>query len=154
MKVAEDFQLLRLDGSHLQALVDLDQICYGGLWGLQGYREELERTHSTVLGCFVKTYLCGFGILWQVMEEAHIISLAVHPQYRRRGIGTKLLCALLDAAVEQGCEWATLEVKASNRAAQHLYEHHGFRLLGRRHHYYADTGEDALIYWKKNLRDR
>ncbi len=151
--MAEDLQLRVLDRSHLQALVELDQICYRGLWGLQGYQEELERSNSTVLGCFVKTRLCGFGILWRVMEEAHIISLAVHPEYRRRGIGTMLLTALLEAAIQQGCEWVTLEVKESNRAAQQLYENLGFQLLGRRHHYYADTGEDALIYWKPFFRD-
>lgn len=136
---------------HLPWLLDLDQICYGGHWGEQGYRSELTRDSSLVLGGFESSNLIGFGILWRVLEEAHIISLAVHPHHRRQGIARSLLQGLLKEADHQGCAWATLEVRESNHPARNLYESAGFQLLGRRQRYYEDTGEDALIYWKKPL---
>ncbi len=136
---------------HLSSLLELDQICYGGYWGEQGYRSELDRDSSLVLGAFESSDLIGFGILWRVLEEAHIISLAVHPDHRRQGIARSLLQALLKEARAQGCAWATLEVRESNQPAQSLYESTGFQLLGCRKRYYEDTGEDARIYWKKPL---
>lgn len=143
------YSIIPLTLDHLSLLLDLDQICYGGHWGEQGYTAELTRDSSLVLGSFHDSDLIGFGILWRVLEEAHIISLAVHPDHRRQGIARSLLGALLQNAHDQGCDWATLEVRESNRPAQSLYESTGFKLLGRRQRYYDDTGEDALIYWKK-----
>lgn len=136
---------------HLPALLELDRICYGGHWGKQGYVAELTRETSLVLGAFRSGDLVGFAILWRVLEEAHIISLAVHPDQRRQGIARALLVDLLQQARDQGCGWATLEVRSGNLPAQRLYESIGFKLLGHRKGYYEDTGEDALIYWRKPL---
>ncbi len=143
------FKHLSLD--HLEALLLLDQRCYGGHWGAQGYRDELERDNSVVLGCFDSgsVTLLGFGILWRVLTEAHIISLAVDPAHQRRGVGMRILQHLLREARQQECEWATLEVREHNQAAIQLYEKAGFQQLGQRKQYYSDTGESALIYWKK-----
>ncbi|MEN9223229.1 MAG: GNAT family N-acetyltransferase [Thermostichus sp. BF3_bins_97] len=152
------YRLEELDISALPRLLELDQRCYGGHWGEQGYRAELERPTSTVLGAFVAPAaeapslpkeLVGFGILWRIEEEAHIISLAVDPAHQRRGVGRKILMALLNQARAAGCQWATLEVNASNQAAIRLYESAGFLPLGRRKGYY--NGEDALVYWKKPI---
>ncbi|MGY2794568.1 [ribosomal protein S18]-alanine N-acetyltransferase [Thermostichus sp. MS-CIW-36] len=172
------YRLQVLDITALPQLLELDRRCYGGYWGEQGYRAELERPTSTVIGVVaepvavgapcgsgraefplpspgptsptqVTKELVGFGILWRIEEEAHIISLAVDPEHRRQGLGRRILEELLNQARAAGCRWATLEVKASNQAAIRLYESAGFQRLGRRKGYY--NGEDALVYWKKPI---
>jgi len=87
----------------------------------------------------------GYLIFWVVLEEMHIINLAVHPDYRRRGIARRLLAQGLAQARILGAELAWLEVRPSNRAARALYKSFGFNEVGRRPHYYDDTNEDGLL---------
>ncbi len=87
----------------------------------------------------------GYGGMWLMVDEAHISTIASHPEWRRRGIGELLLVAMLERAAEIGANVVTLEVRVSNAAAQSLYKKYGFRVAGRRKGYYSDNGEDALI---------
>jgi ribosomal-protein-alanine N-acetyltransferase len=96
--------------------------------------------------------LLGIACLWAILEEAHITILAIHPDYQRQGLGQALLWAMLHSAWRRGLEWATLEVRISNQAAIALYQKFGFSEVGRRRRYYQDTGEDALILWRKDLQ--
>ena len=89
--------------------------------------------------------LVGYGGFWLMVDEAHVSTLAVRRNLRRRGIGELLLVSLMDRAVEFNASVATLEVRVSNLAAQALYEKLGFAKVGRRKGYYSDSGEDALI---------
>jgi ribosomal-protein-alanine N-acetyltransferase len=95
--------------------------------------------------------ILGYGGFWLMAGEAHISTIAVRPEWRRRGIGELLLVAMLDRAVELGGDLATLEVRVSNVAAQSLYQRYGFAKVGLRPHYYSDRGEDALIMTTKHL---
>jgi [ribosomal protein S18]-alanine N-acetyltransferase len=95
--------------------------------------------------------LIGIGCLWAVLEEAHIIMLAIHPQFQGRGFGQALLWALLKSACDRQLERSTLEVGAANLAAVSLYKKFGFKEAGRRKRYYEDTGEDALVMWRSGL---
>lgn len=140
----------------LSAVLELDQLCFGGLWTLEGYQRELDSPNSDLLGlsipCEDRASLLAMGCLWAILEEAHITILAVHPHYQRQGLGQAMLIALLKAAERRGLERATLEVRASNQPALSLYEKFGFKLAGRRRRYYQDTGEDALILWRGDLQ--
>jgi ribosomal-protein-alanine N-acetyltransferase len=80
-----------------------------------------------------------------IVDEAHIGSLAVHPDYRRLGIARALLVRSLAAAAGRGATQATLEVRRSNLAAQALYRRFGFEVVGMRPRYYRDNQEDALL---------
>ena len=93
---------------------------------------------DTLLG-----YLCGSII----EDEFHISNIAVDPRSRRRGVGRKLLLSALGEASQHGAKTASLEVRASNRAAQSLYGTFGFTVLGRRRRYYTEPAEDAIIMW-------
>jgi SSU ribosomal protein S18P alanine acetyltransferase (EC 2.3.1.-) len=97
-----------------------------------------------LLGRGPRRQVVGYGGLWVVADEAHINTLAVHPEWRRRNIGERLLQALLDKASALHASSATLEVRVSNLAAQRLYQKFGFVEVGRRKRYYRD-GEDALL---------
>lgn len=89
--------------------------------------------------------LVGYGGLWLIVDEGHICTLAVHPDWRGRGLGETLLVGLIERATALGAAVATLEVRLSNGVAQSLYDKYGFARVGLRKGYYADTHEDALI---------
>src|SRR5919197_442630 len=87
------------------------------------------------------------------VQEVETLTFAVHPRFRRRRIGHRMLQRLFEISEEVGAEWLTLEVRVSNLGAQKLYEKFGFRRAGIRRHYYSDNNEDALIMWTDRLRD-
>ena len=95
--------------------------------------------------------ILGMLVLWLIVDEAHIATLATHPDFRRQGLGERVLIASLKAARTEGARRAFLEVRAGNLAAQALYRKHGFLITGRRPQYYKDTGEDALLMTLENL---
>lgn len=90
--------------------------------------------------------LVGYAGLQVILDEGHITTIAVHPDYRRRGIGELLLLDLFEQSAQRGVVRLTLEVRVSNLPAQALYQKYGFVTAGRRLRYYAN-GEDALIMW-------
>jgi ribosomal-protein-alanine N-acetyltransferase len=88
-----------------------------------------------------------------ILDEAHIATLAVHPDYRNRGIATRLIESVLLEAEEKGARKAMLEVRTSNQAAQSLYQKFGFQVVHRRRKYYIDNKEDALLMNLDNLSE-
>ena len=153
----------------LSAVLELDDLCFGGLWTLEAYQRELDSPNSVLLGLFAKDKtdkaklgdkqsknneeLLSIGCFWEILDEAHITLLAVHPHYQSRGLGQAMLLALMAQATERGLERATLEVRASNLPALSLYKKFGFKLAGRRRGYYKQTLEDALIFWRGDLQE-
>lgn len=172
-KTVHFIEIKHLTPEHLPSAVELDRHCFGGLWAIEGYRRELDNPNSDLLGLWIwetedcesgqnrsgtgtpplqiSPTLIGIGCLWAILEEAHIIMLAIHPQFQRQGLGQALLWALLKSACDRQLERATLEVRDSNLAAVCLYKKFGFKEAGRRKRYYQDTGEDALVMWHSSL---
>jgi [ribosomal protein S18]-alanine N-acetyltransferase len=167
------FTFESLPESLLNAAVELDQLVLGGFWSLSSYQEEFNRPSSDLLGLWLTPHqaphqtpyqaplqqdppLLAIGCAWTILDEAHIILMAVHPQYRRQGFGAGMLLRLLNTAHHRGMKYATLEVRASNQAAIALYTQLGFTSVGKRPNYYADNGEqkgeDALVLWRSGLQ--
>ncbi len=93
--------------------------------------------------------VAGFCAFWRVAEQIHINNLAIRPELRRRGLGSRLLQVVIAEAGRLGAESATLEVRRSNLAAIRLYEQAGFLPAGVRRNYYSKPVEDALVLvWK------
>ena len=88
----------------------------------------------------------AYAGVWLVIDEGHIVNIAVRSDRRRLGYGEKVVRAMMQLAADTGIVYMTLEVRRSNLVAQHLYRKAGFVELGVRKRYYTDTGEDALIY--------
>jgi len=95
--------------------------------------------------------IAGFLCAWIVSGELHINNIAVDPGYRRRGVASQLLEETLRRAKARGAEAGYLEVRASNDAAQAMYEQYGFKVAGRRRHYYDHPREDAILMRKERL---
>jgi len=145
--------LARID---LPAIVHLDQLCFGGLWSLEGYRRELDSPSSDLMVLSrpdvtgTAEVIIGIGSLWAILDEAHITLLGIAPSHRGLGLGHWLLGQLLWRAHRRQLTRATLEVRPSNQVALSIYTKFGFTEAGRRRQYYAD-GEDALILWRSGL---
>jgi ribosomal-protein-alanine N-acetyltransferase len=84
-------------------------------------------------------------VVWLIVEEAHVATIATHPDFRRKGIAKRLLAHALRKLMEQGARSSFLEVRESNRAAQELYRKFGYEETGRRRRYYKDNDEDAIL---------
>ena len=84
-------------------------------------------------------------VLWMIVDEAHIATLATHPEARRQGVAKQLLVKALETAYAEGARTALLEVRAGNEAAQSMYRKFGFEEVGRRERYYKDNHEDAVL---------
>ncbi len=92
-----------------------------------------------------KQCIVGFAGFWVMADEAHITNIAVQERYRRQGIGELLLISMIDLATGLNARFITLEVRASNTAAQSLYYKYGFTQVGLRPHYYTDNKEDGVL---------
>jgi len=115
-------------------------------WPDDAYRSELTTNKlATYVVAKLEDVVIAFAGIWLMVDEAHVTTFAVDPAWRRRGVGERLLLALLDVSVARQAREATLEVRLSNTAARRLYEKYGFRPVGVRPRYYTDNGEDALI---------
>jgi len=129
----------------LSAVAELDQLSFNHPWPPAAFEVELSNLNARCWVAEEAGSVAGALVIWRVLDEAHIATIAVHPDYRQRGIGKALLRAGMDAAYAEGARIYHLEVRAGNLAAQKLYAHFGYEVVGRRPKYYQDNGEDALL---------
>ncbi|MGG6268154.1 ribosomal protein S18-alanine N-acetyltransferase [Leptolyngbya sp. AN03gr2] len=144
--------LQAIDKTLLPQVLELDLICFDGLWTEEGYQREIDSPNSELIAITIDNHLIGYGCFWAIVDEAHITIIGIHPDYQRQGLGNLILLALLDRACQRQMKHATLEVRISNQSAISLYEKFQFKVAGQRKKYYADTGEDALILWRGELQ--
>ncbi len=138
----------------LDAVHQIELASFSAPWPPNAYRSELETNRlANYLVGRLDGQVIAYGGMWLMADEAHITTFAVHPGWRRRRIGERLLVAFLDLAIGRGAREATLEVRLSNVAARRLYEKYGFRPVGLRPRYYSDDGEDALIMTTEPLSE-
>jgi len=123
-------------------------------WPDYAFRQELQTNklaHYLVVRVLEETV--AYGGLWMMVDEAHVTTFAVLPQWRRHGVGGRLMLEMVRLARELGARVLTLEVRLSNAPARSLYQRFGFRPVGVRPRYYSDNGEDALIMTTEALDD-
>jgi [ribosomal protein S18]-alanine N-acetyltransferase len=140
---------MRLDD--IDQVILIDRLSFSLPWPASAFRHELVNNPSSLLWVTEldlpdgNPCVVGAVVVWMILDEAHIATLAVHPDYRRQGISRQMLVVVLCQAIERGAALATLEVRANNLAAQALYKRFKFEIVGQRPHYYQDNMEDALI---------
>jgi [ribosomal protein S18]-alanine N-acetyltransferase len=142
--------LIRQAGlADVPAIWAIEKASFPTPWSRWSFLAELGHRHSRMLVAGPPSphpwQTWGYLIFWVVLDEMHILNLAVHPEHRRRGIARRLLAEGLAQARTLGAELAWLEVRTSNLAAQALYKSFAFKVVGRRPRYYEDTQEDALL---------
>lgn len=130
----------------IPAVHEIERLSFRTPWPAYAFEQELVGNRlARYLVARDAERVVGFAGIWLMVDEAHITTFGVHPQERRRGVGRRLLLSLLELSHEIGASRMTLEVRASNVAAQGLYRAFGFGVVGRRPRYYTDDGEDALV---------
>lgn len=118
-------------------------------WSKQAfYSELLENDRAYYLVAKAGDQVLGYIGIWLVAEEGHITNVAVHPDYRHKGIGRKLMQFIEELARARNIKRLTLEVRVSNTVAQNLYRQLNYVSAGIRPGYYRDNNEDAVIMWK------
>jgi ribosomal-protein-alanine N-acetyltransferase len=142
--------LIRRAGlADVKAIWDIEKLSFPAPWSRWAILAELSNPVSTMLVAGpappLPWEIWGYIIYWLVVQEMHILNLAVHPRRCRRGIARRLLTQALVNARASGAAEAWLEVRPSNQAALDLYQSFGFAEVGVRPKYYTDTNEDALI---------
>lgn len=138
--------LVPLTVQDLDEVAEIERLSFAAPWPKSAYTTELTTNRlARYVGARIDGTLVGFGGIWLMVDEAHITTMAVLPNYRRTGIATALLLELLQEARRGGARVATLDVRVSNEDAQRLYRSFGFVEVGRRVRYYDDNGEDAHI---------
>jgi len=145
----------RAQEADLDAIYRLECMCFPMPWTRDSFRRELRRRDDVAvyLAARVDDEVVGYAGMWVAGGEAHIATIGVHPQYRGRGIGQRIMLRLFQEAIARGSERAFLEFRPSNTAARNLYAKLGFREVGLRRGYYQDTGEDAIVAELSDLQD-
>ncbi len=141
----KEFIIAPMKEKHLDALVEVDKLCFTRPWTRTGLQAELSsdtacfaaaEQHGTAVGCAGMQCVCG---------ECYIDKVAVHPDCRRQGIAQALVQYLIDYAMSNHAEFITLEVRQSNAPAIALYSKLGFQPVGIRKNFYTDLHEDAIL---------
>ena len=147
-----EMMIRKMAEADLEAVHALETMCFPTPWPLKSFRFELEKNTASRMWVAVlppqngqSERIVGMIVVWLLVDLTHIATIAVHPDFRRQKIANQLICTALSTTMAEGAESATLEVRASNAAAQHLYRKFGFQLVGRRPGYYQDNGEDAIL---------
>jgi ribosomal-protein-alanine N-acetyltransferase len=135
----------------LEAVEFIDRVSFPTPWPKEAFLFELKENRPSV--CWVaelksrdsEPLIVGSVVIWLVVDEAHIGTLAVRPGYRQQGVAQRLLATALVECVRRGATKALLEVRVSNLPAHDLYRKFGFSAVGVRRGYYQNTGEDAVL---------
>ena len=138
-----------MTADHVAQVAALEAICFRDPWSEKSVASELTNPLSLWLVALDNDRVAGYVGSQSVMGESDMMNVAVHPDYRRQGIGEGLCLALVDALKEMGNHSLTLEVRASNEPAKNLYEKLGFVQVGLRRNYYRNPREDACILRKE-----
>ena len=129
----------------LAAVTELDRLSFSQPWPDGAFEAELLNINARCWVTEVDGRIAAALVFWRVLDEAHLATIATHPDFRRQGIAETLLRIAMDAAYEEGARIYHLEVRAGNAGAIKLYEKFGYEVVGVRKNYYKNNGEDALL---------
>ena len=131
----------------LDEVMKIENVCFAIPWTRESMQGELFSLMKFYYVALFDGKIAGYGGMWHVVTEGHITNIAVSPDYRRMGVGSAIVDALMQTAEEKEMLGVTLEVRVSNEAAIKLYKKHGFVVTGTRKKYYSDNNEDAYLMW-------
>lgn len=139
----------RMNATHVPQIAELEKVCFADPWSVTSIETELSSRLSLWFVAMEGDTVVGYVGSQTVIDESDVMNIAVHPDYRRQGIGEALLETLADALREKGSRGLTLEARVSNTPAVSLYKKAGFLQVGLRKNYYRNPKEDALILRKE-----
>ena len=129
-------------------VVKLDELCFSQPWSAESFGMLCDGKNVGFVALDTKGSVVGFGGMFVVLDEGQITNIAVHPDFRRKGIGEKILSSLLEYAKENELVSISLEVREGNEAAKALYKKIGFEAAGIRKNFYSFPIENAIVMIK------
>lgn len=141
--------ILPMNESHVAQIAELEKICFSDPWSENSVASELNNPLSVWMVAEENGIVCGYVGSQTVLDETDMMNIAVHPDFRRKGIAAALIAELVRLLKERGSRILRLEVRESNAPAIALYETMGFTQLGLRKNYYRNPKENALILGKE-----
>ena len=144
-----EIMIRKMTMDDLDTVVEIEKECFSVPWSKQGFMDALQKTDAYYIVAVTDDRVVGYCGAYGVCDEADINQVAVTGNYRRSGIGERMVRQLLDGLKERGYLYTTLEVRKSNTAAIALYEKLGFVSEGIRKNFYEKPTEDAIIMWKR-----
>lgn len=134
---------------HVPQIAELEKLCFNDPWSQNSIASEMNNKLSLWLVAVENEQVVGYVGSQTVLGETDMMNIAVHPEYRKKGIATALITQLISTLAQQGSHSLMLEVRASNDPAISVYKSLGFVEVGRRRNYYRNPREDALILRKE-----
>lgn len=157
MDIQDTITIREMRQEDIQAVQEIDRLSFSLPWPLSAFEYELFENPGSLLWVAEisepegKKKVVGMLVIWLILDEAHIATIATAPEYRCRAIAKKMLLAGLKSIAISNIETVTLEVRVNNTPAVNLYRSFGFEIVGTRPHYYVDNHEDALIMTLSHL---
>ena len=144
-------RFVALEKNHIPKILEIEQVTHTAPWSQRSFENELEHKYGIFLVGLLEGVVSAYGGVWILVDEAHVTNVVVKSELRGQGIGRRLMIELLKKAREKGAVCATLEVRATNATAIHLYEDLGFVQSTVRKQYYPDNKEDAVVMMLNDL---
>jgi [ribosomal protein S18]-alanine N-acetyltransferase len=130
---------------HIDAILSIEKVSFLSPWTRVSFEEALTSSISKAFVAETEGRVVAYVVLYSFDDEAHILNIAVDPQFRQRGWGTRMLSFVIERCGALGVKDYFLEVRESNEPAIGLYRAFGFKAVGRRKRYYSESNEDALV---------
>lgn len=149
----ETVTISKMTPEDIDGVIKIEEAAYGEHhWSKDSFLNEInnELAHYYALHT-LSGELAGYAGSWHILEEAHITTIAIAPNFRRKNYAQALLKRIIDDCYLGKIKYITLEVRISNKPAISLYSKYGFQSFGTRKGYYQNNNEDALIMWTKNI---
>ena len=145
-------RIRRMKVEDLDQVMEIERASFPTPWSRGSFEVEITRNpNAFYIVAELEGKVIGFAWMWVTAGEGHITNIAVHPKFRRCGLGELLVVSLIERCIAERAKGVILEVREHNLAAQELYRKCGFVQVGKRKHYYLDTGEDALVLYLSGL---
>ena len=132
----------------LEAVLTIEQSSFPIPWSRNMFIEEMENRNSRLISFRIDGSIVGYVCFWAVLDEAHLLSVAVHPSRRHQGLGRLIMAEIERLCIKEGLKRIILEVARKNTFARDLYRKCGFDSVGFRKNYYSATKDDAIIMEK------
>lgn len=145
-----DFTICDIKEEYYNDVLMINNLCFEPPQSLSSFTHEVNNKFSKYILVKKDNNIIGYAALWLIIDEIHIINIAVHPQYRGIGAGNVLMEAIIGFSKEHMIPSITLEVRSNNTVAKNLYKKYGFVEEGIRKNYYGE-GLDAIIMWKRDV---
>jgi ribosomal-protein-alanine N-acetyltransferase len=140
-----EIEIREMQVNDIPEILKIERVSFSTPWSETAFFHEVHKSYALSKVAISKKIIIGYICVNRIFDECHILNIAAHPDFRRRGIGTVLLEEALNELKGKGCRFFYLEVRASNVGAKKFYERFGFRVVGLRRKYYVSPVEDAAL---------